>query len=802
MALRSAARRWAPAAVPFVLAVVLFAPATVGGKVLSASDIPLFSAPYPPPPAGAQPRNPLQFDAAYTFEPDGLFVRNALRHARLPVWTPNLSAGRPLLAAQQSAPLFPLTWIGVVFPYWESLAWIAVLKLTLAALGTFLLSRALGLRRGPALLGGVAFAFGTYLILWLGHPHSNAYVVLPWLFLLAERLCRRGTVGDAGALGGALGLAWLGGQPESALIVSLATAAWVLHRLVSTVPTRPEAVRRGALALGAGLLGLALAAVMLLPFAEILHQSFATSRAQAPLAPKAFLTVFFPKYWPTGGPGNYAERTLYVGALPTLLAAAGLVARRPRGAQLFFAGLAVVALAIALDTGPVSRTIRHLPILDKANLIRVLILASLALAMLAAYGCERLLAGSPDERRRMLVAAGAVAVVPALIVLGGHAGWLGDLRDGVKRALGLTTPATAAVFGLAAVLRWLGFALAALVLLAAVMRWRRHRAVLVAAAIGLTALDLVAAGGHYNPAIPKAEAAPPTPPAVTAMRRLTARGGRVIGVDAMHPNTASRWGLQDATGNGENPWVGRFERLWLVLGGVAQGSATAVAGADPRTPKLLDIFGVRAVLLNSAARGGSRAALAPPLRDDPVAYAGPGGVVVRNRQALPPAFVAYRWRRSPSQNASLFEMAAGTPRQARDDPVIETSAAPPPGPVPAATVARVVSRSDTAVTLAVRAWAPGRLVLLDTYYPGWHAEVDGRATPIQPADGAFRAVAVGPGRHTVRFFYRPASVIAGGAVSVAALAALAACLLLGRRRRRVAHARATAGERSVPTHVP
>src|SRR3954467_15019459 len=123
--LRTHAVRAAPAARLFALAILLFAPATLGGKVLSA----------------AGPQNPLQFDAANVFEPDGLQVRAALRDGRLPTWSPWMSAGRPLLAAQQSAPLFPLTWIGAVFPYWESLAWIAVLELVLAGWGTVVLGR-------------------------------------------------------------------------------------------------------------------------------------------------------------------------------------------------------------------------------------------------------------------------------------------------------------------------------------------------------------------------------------------------------------------------------------------------------------------------------------------------------------------------------------------------------------------------------------------------------------------------------------------------------------------------------------
>jgi hypothetical protein len=96
----STARRLAPAGLALILAVLFFAPATVGPRVLSASDIPLFSPPFPPQPPGARPQNPLQFDAATVFEPDGLVVRDALRDWRLPTWTAAQSAGQPLLAAQ------------------------------------------------------------------------------------------------------------------------------------------------------------------------------------------------------------------------------------------------------------------------------------------------------------------------------------------------------------------------------------------------------------------------------------------------------------------------------------------------------------------------------------------------------------------------------------------------------------------------------------------------------------------------------------------------------------------------------
>jgi hypothetical protein len=68
----------------------------------------------------------------------------------------------------------------------------------------------------------------------------------------------------------------------------------------------------------------------------------------------------------------------------------------------------------------------------------------------------------------------------------------------------------------------------------------------------------------------------------------------------------------------------------------------------------------------------------------------------------------------------------------------------------------------------------GFLVLSDTYRPGWSALVDGAPTPILRAHSAFRAVRVPGGKHRVLFFYRPASLRVGAAVSVFALLVLLA----------------------------
>jgi hypothetical protein len=76
----------------------------------------------------------------------------------------------------------------------------------------------------------------------------------------------------------------------------------------------------------------------------------------------------------------------------------------------------------------------------------------------------------------------------------------------------------------------------------------------------------------------------------------------------------------------------------------------------------------------------------------------------------------------------------------------------------------------------------GYLVLLDAFYPGWRAEVDGVETPIERADHFFRGVYVPQGNHTVVFRYAPSSFQIGSYVSAGSTALVLLALLTLRFR--------------------
>src|SRR5262249_30406401 len=85
---------------------------------------------------------------------------------------------------------------------------------------------------------------------------------------------------------------------------------------------------------------------------------------------------------------------------------------------------------------------------------------------------------------------------------------------------------------------------------------------------------------------------------------------------------------------------------------------------------------------------------------------------------------------------------------------------------PLQATATIVRYEDTVVVIHVNSNDDGVLVLADSYYPGWHAHVDGKKTKILRANHFFRGVSIPAGRHVVEFKYDPQSFRLGLFVSL------------------------------------
>ena len=100
-----------------------------------------------------------------------------------------------------------------------------------------------------------------------------------------------------------------------------------------------------------------------------------------------------------------------------------------------------------------------------------------------------------------------------------------------------------------------------------------------------------------------------------------------------------------------------------------------------------------------------------------------------------------------------------------------------PAPAAANESVKIVAYDPERVAITADVASPTVLVLADAFYPGWQATVDGVPAPILRANLMFRGLALAPGRHEIVFSYRPAAWRLGAAISLAALAVLAAAII-------------------------
>ena len=783
-----------PLGVFVAIILLLLSPSLLGGKILSSGDVVFFQGPF----FGEKPAsltaegNSEMFDPVLVFQPDLITIRRALESGEIGLWTPYQQGGRPLWASQQTAPLFPLTWLAFVASFWRALALIGALKLLLAAVGAYALGRWLGLARGPAVLAGVAYAFCTYINDGLQFPLSAVMAMMPWAMMMAGRVGRHGRVLDALGLMLAVGLTLLTGSPELITIALGGVVAYALYELAATVPgggEPPPASRRrrlGLLLLG-GVGGLALSAAALGPFAEFLTLANTTSRGGVGIYPNSIAySFFFPELWGSPdkalgqfGPINYTERTAYIGALPVLLAVGGVFARRPRGVHLFWIVFTVAAALIAMHSF-VHNFVSELPGPDKVGLLRALMLIDIGGALLAGFGLQAWLQADGRARVRMMSVMVIAALVPAAFLLRdvnpfSHFGAaLGEIPS-----LSRTDVAMKEFIKQIVAWRWLVFCGIGLVLLT--LSRRIPNGAVAAAVIALVAADLLTVDAGYNPQIPLSEADPPKPPALGYLQssighqRMT--GTLTSDAVGLQANLAERYALRDMDSY-NFPKTARWADLWGAYG-QSTGDQNDWNPELPKSHAVLDAFAVSYVVPPAGIRG--------PSYLEPVFNQVQGSqLVLENPTALPRAWVAYDWRQGSGQLQSAAVTAASSTAELHSRPVLEEAPPSPSGSaLPAPGPATFLADKDEYVSLQVHALRAGYVVLDDSYYPGWQATVDGHPAKIVPADENFRAVAVSAGEHTIDFRYRPASFRVGAIISIlAALSMLVGlAIVLGRRRR-------------------
>ena len=196
------------------------------------------------------------------------------------------------------------------------------------------------------------------------------------------------------------------------------------------------------------------------------------------------------------------------------------------------------------------------------------------------------------------------------------------------------------------------------------------------------------------------------------------------------PDSASAAGLDDVRGYdalSPAPWRRQLEAMGRVERAPTEDQVIEPWGLTPGG-RALDFWNVKYLLLHpqfpfGAAEMSSRLGL-----DLEQVYSGPDGRILRNRRVLPRARLS-----APGDLA-------------------------------------IVSRDPGAWSFRVGTEKGAILTVADPMFPGWHARVDGRETPMRGAPGEAMAVDVPAGAHRVELVYQPAAF--GWGLAAAVISAL------------------------------
>jgi hypothetical protein len=715
--------------------------------------------------------------AAAQFFPWQRAAIDSYQHGQLPLWTSLVGSGAPLAANLQTAAFYPLNFLYFLLPTEYAMGYTAIAHVVLAGLFMYVYLRSLGLEKFSATIGAIAFQLCGFLIARLGF--LSITVTLPWLpawLWRCERLVASGErlAGGKGQgarnvalLGLVIGLGILAGHAQTAVYGLILVTAYFIWRVITQSPRHLVTVSLFAFAI---VLGLGLAAIQLLPSAELTRES-------QRIAGLDFTRVMTHSYWPPrlltllspdffGNPAqnnfwgydNYWENAAYIGVIPILLAlwmikfqVSSFRLRVGRNKEQRTEGITRYSLLVtdhsSLVTFFILVTLLSLvlafgwftiiyPFLY--NLVpgfkffqgpdRWLAITSIALCALAAFGAQRWIdRGFPRLAATRLILLGlavSIAGLGSMFVLRGNFATFG--------------PAT---------LRFGVLAVAAGVVFRSKLQNQKSKIFF----ISIVAIDLITAHVSLNPTLPP-DLYRLSNPSADALK-ADGLQGRIFNFDT--DEDAIKFGIYLAHGDVPHRFDGfgpndldtwRGERAALVPNvGMIDGVPSAnnfdslIVG---RYQAWLDQINQLPLdqALATLARSNVAYIVSPRDLNLPVIYRGRDVTLYRNINVRPRAFIA------PIES-DLNQVGS----------ILNGSA--------------INSLTDSGNTVTIRAASPvdGWLILSDTFYPGWHASIDGKLIEILIANQTFRAVKFPAGEHQVEFRYEPDSIKIGAGLSVASL---------------------------------
>jgi hypothetical protein len=745
---------------PVALAVLVF---VVFGSVFAAGPAQIISEP--------------ERDGHRYFSVSRAFGFGEIGSGNMPLWNPHVLAGVPYHAGIQSALLYPVNLIYVVFPLPAAMNVDVVFHLWLLSVGAFAWARMHGATRSAAVAAGAMamFAGSYYLHVRSGHlTLLAAFAWAPFFFASIDRVLARPSAGTAllGIVPVAMML--LAGYPQAAYSCALVAAVYIAVQFRALM-TRP--IPKIAAFTLIALVPASMAAAQLGPTAEFAQESVRaggvemTDSFEYSMFPHLFIKLIAPGFFGGAGDARYwgggypLETGVFIGRAGLLLAVFGLLSVPMR---LRFGIIAVLALSAALAVGPSSfvAPLFHdwVPGFNRFRApARYWMFAEWFASIAAALGASRF-AKPPQLTFKwtgtVAAAVAWIAFATAKIVTTNaesDSAWTRfvdyarqqnhedtfDLETALEAAA-QTAPAslliTALVLTVAAAILWIPI----------------QRGKPLAMAV-LVCMEMTAFAYGHRRTFDAALTEPMDVPAFQA-----SRNGQTRVLNIANNNEAMRAGAFDVSGY-EPGQLALFNAFMLhPNGGLyirdADGSLQGNALADMlRSATVLSPEGTEL-----------------PSTSDPL----PRFLMVPGYEVLPDPEAVLDRIYEPTFDPRRVAILSSEPGIAGSD-----------NSVPA--IITITDQSTDHAVLEVAASSGGILLCTDVYSTGWRvralSDSDQQRYTVLPANYLLRAIPLKPGTHRLEMYYEPRTLRGGMAISIvstAVVAAFSAALLVRRRKRR------------------
>ncbi|MDM8531273.1 YfhO family protein [Anaerolineales bacterium HSG25] len=701
----------------------------------------------------------------------------------VPLWNPYTLGGAPLLAEPQIGVLQPLNALFLLpIPSYFSLTLFVSLNITLAAMFSYILARSLYLGRAGATMTGLCFGFGGVImaqIINLNIMTGAVWIPLVFCGLVWTLRTRRTEIAILAGI--PLALQIVAANPQVSFFTALLLASYTLY----------ESIRQRVITLwglfslmfGTGLL---LAAPQILPTWEMQQHSIRADGVGFgdmtffSMPPVQWLVLILPSLFGNtvtsyqGLAGNFAEMTIYIGIVPVLLVGFSWFARQEPMVR--FLGL-VTLLGVILSAGDYTPLFDWLQYLPGFNLFRAptrwLLMVNFTLAILAGYGFEALLHRPPSKRIWQTLIGLWLMVILVLSLIWWFRQPLFEWADGqpvrtdlvkllrwsMRRGLfewpddynsyllhGLFSPLLMPALALVSRLG------VGILLIIGYGQGRLTRQWFVLLTLALVAFDLTLSGGSGVNPVTSAEHWQQGSSAITYLQQQTEA-------------PQARFFTEADSDEDEVVMAGKhyFSSVYELLGSGGYSPlrlARYYTFMNQSHPLLkLSLTGTRFVLSKERLTADAESVMTIVHEDAPwYLYDYP--------DTLPRTFVMRDVTIAKDDETVIAQLQNGAfdPRQTLllQPEVGQTMPTIPPPTTEIQTDELTIQRDEPSlVEIQTSTAADGFLVLLDTYYPGWQAYIDGEAQPTYRAYYRNRAIYLPAGQHTVQFIYQPTSFYIG-----------------------------------------